>query len=40
MFFDLHFIHKRVAVGDVNVLRILTTSHFAIFTKNFPSTSF
>jgi hypothetical protein len=31
---DLHFIHERVAIGDVHVLHVLMTSQFAdIFTK-------
>jgi hypothetical protein len=30
---DLHFVRERVAIGDVHVLHVLTTSHFAdIFT--------
>ena len=31
---DLHFVRDRVAIGDVRVLHVLTTSQFAyIFTK-------
>jgi hypothetical protein len=38
---DLHFIRERVAVGDVRVLHVLTTSQFAdIFTKGLPSSVF
>jgi hypothetical protein len=32
---DLHFIQERVAIGDVRVLHVLTTSQFTdIFTKD------
>jgi hypothetical protein len=35
---DLHFICERVAIGDVRVLHVLTTSQFTdIFTKGLPS---
>jgi hypothetical protein len=38
---DLHFVRDRVAIGDVRVLYVLTTSQFAdIFTKGLPSSSF
>jgi hypothetical protein len=38
---DLHFIRKRVAVGDVRVLHVPTTSHFTnIFTKGLPTSVF
>ena len=38
---DLHFVHDRVAIGDVRVLHIPTTSQFAdIFTKGLPSSTF
>jgi hypothetical protein len=38
---DLHFVRERVAVGDVRVLHIPTTSQFAdIFTKGLPSSVF
>ena len=38
---DLHFVHDRVAVGDVRVLHVPTTSQFAdIFTKSLPSSTF
>jgi hypothetical protein len=38
---DLHFIRERVAVGDVRVLRVPTTSQFVdIFTKGLPSSVF
>ena len=38
---DLHFVHDRVAIGDVRVLHVLTTSQFAdIFTKGLPSSTF
>jgi hypothetical protein len=38
---DLHFIRERVAVGDVRVLHVPTTSQFAdIFTKGLPSSVF
>ena len=39
--FDLHFVRERVAVGDVRVLHVPTTSQFAdIFTKGLPSSVF
>jgi hypothetical protein len=38
---DLHFVRDRVAVGDVRVLHVPTTSKFAdIFTKGLPSLTF
>jgi hypothetical protein len=38
---DLHFVRDRVAIGDVWVLHVLTTSQFAyIFTKGLPSLTF
>jgi hypothetical protein len=38
---DLHFVHDRVAIGDVRVLHVPTTSQFAdIFTKGLPSSTF
>jgi hypothetical protein len=38
---DLHFVRDRVAIGDVLVLHVLTTSQFAdIFTKDLPSSTF
>jgi hypothetical protein len=38
---DLHFIRERVAVGDVRVLHVPTTSQFTdIFTKGLPSLVF
>ncbi|WVZ91848.1 hypothetical protein U9M48_037970 [Paspalum notatum var. saurae] len=38
---DLHFVRDRVAIGDVRVLHVPTTSQFAdIFTKGLPSTVF
>jgi hypothetical protein len=38
---DLHFVRKRVAVRDVRVLHVPTTSHFThIFTKGLPSSVF
>jgi hypothetical protein len=38
---DLHFVRERVAVGDVRVLHIPTTSQFTdIFTKGLPSSVF
>jgi hypothetical protein len=38
---DLHFVRDRVAVGEVRVLHVPTTSQFAdIFTKGLPSTTF
>jgi hypothetical protein len=38
---DLHFVRDRVAIGEVRVLHVPTTSQFAdIFTKGLPSTTF
>ncbi|WVZ81617.1 hypothetical protein U9M48_028972 [Paspalum notatum var. saurae] len=38
---DLHFVRDRVAIGDVRVLHVPTTSQFAdIFTKGLPSVVF
>jgi ATP sulfurylase len=38
---DLHFVRERVAVGDVRVLHVPTTSQLAdIFTKGLPSSVF
>jgi hypothetical protein len=38
---DLHFVRERVAVRDVRVLHVLTTSQFAdIFIKGLPSSVF
>ncbi|CAO2182415.1 unnamed protein product [Urochloa humidicola] len=38
---DLHFVRDRVAVGQVRVLHVPTTSQFAdIFTKGLPSSTF
>jgi hypothetical protein len=38
---DLHFVCDRVAIGDVRVLHVPTTSQFAdIFTKGLPSSAF
>ena len=38
---NLHFVRDRVAVGDVRVLHVPTTSQFAdIFTKGLPSSTF
>jgi hypothetical protein len=38
---DLHFVCDRVAIGDVRVLHVPTTSQFAdIFTKGLPSLTF
>jgi hypothetical protein len=38
---DLHFVLERVAAGDVRVLSVPTTLHFAdIFTKGLPSSVF
>jgi hypothetical protein len=35
---DLHFVRDRVAIGDVRVLHVPTTSQFAdIFTKGLPT---
>ena len=38
---NLHFVRDRVAIGDVRVLHIPTTSQFAgVFTKGLPSSTF
>ena len=38
---DLHFVRDRIAIGDVRVLHVPTTSQFAdIFTKGLPSSTF
>jgi hypothetical protein len=38
---DLHFVRERVAIDDVLVLRVPTTSQFAnIFTKGLPLSVF
>ena len=38
---DLQFVRDRVAIGDVRVLHVPTTSQFAdIFTKGLPSSTF
>jgi hypothetical protein len=38
---DLHFIRDRVAIGEVRVLHVLTSSQFTeIFTKGLPSSTF
>jgi hypothetical protein len=38
---DLHFVRDQVAIGEVRVLHVPTTSQFAdIFTKGLPSTTF
>lgn len=38
---DIHSVRERVAVGDLHVLRVPTTSHFVdIFTKGLSSTVF
>jgi len=38
---DLHFVRDQVAIGDVRVLHVPTTSQFAdIFTKGLPSLTF
>jgi hypothetical protein len=38
---DLHFVRDQVAIGDVQVLHVPTTSQFAdIFTKGLPSSTF
>jgi hypothetical protein len=38
---DLHFVRDCVAIGDVRVLHVPTTSQFAdIFTKGLPSSTF
>jgi hypothetical protein len=37
----VHFVRDRVAIGDVWVLHVLTTSQFDdIFTKGLPSSTF
>jgi hypothetical protein len=38
---DLHFVYERVAIGDVRVLHVPTTSQFVdIFTKGMPTSVF
>ena len=38
---DLHFVRERVAVGDVRVMHVPTSSQYAdIFTKRLPSSVF
>jgi hypothetical protein len=38
---DLHFMREHVAIGDVRVLHVPTTSQFVdIFTKGLPSLAF
>ena len=38
---DLHFVRERVAVGDLRVLHVPTSSQYAdIFTKGLPSSVF
>jgi hypothetical protein len=38
---DLHFIREKVAIGQIRVLHVLTTSQFAdIFMKRLPSSVF
>ena len=38
---DLHLVRDRVAIGDVGVLHVPTTSQFAdIFTKGLPFSTF
>jgi len=38
---DLHFVREKVALGDVRVLHVPTTSQYAdIFTKGLPSSIF
>ena len=38
---DLHFVREKVALGDVCVLHVPTTSQYAdIFTKGLPSSIF
>jgi len=38
---DLHFVREKVAIGDVRVLHVPTTSQFAdIFTKGLPTSVF
>jgi len=38
---DLHFVRERIAIGDLRVLHVPTSSQYAnIFTKGFPSSIF
>lgn len=38
---DLHFVQERVALGDIRVLHVPTTSRYAdVFTKGLPSSVF
>jgi hypothetical protein len=38
---DLHFMRERMAIGDVRVLHVPTTSQFVdIFTKDLPASVF
>lgn len=38
---DLHFVQERVALGDIRVLHVPTTSQYAdVFTKGLPSSVF
>jgi hypothetical protein len=38
---DLHFVHERIACGDVCILHVLTASQFAdVFTNGLPTTVF
>jgi hypothetical protein len=38
---DLYFVRERVALGDIHVIRVPTTSQLAdIFTKRLPSSVF
>jgi hypothetical protein len=38
---DLHFVQEKIAIGQVRVLHVLTTSQFAdVFTKGLPSSVF
>ena len=38
---DLHFVRDRVALGEIRVLHVPTTSQYAdIFTKGLPSSTF
>ena len=38
---DLHFVRERVALGQVRVLHVPTTSQYAdVFTKGLPTSSF
>jgi hypothetical protein len=38
---DLHFMRERMAIGDVRVLHVPTTSQFVdIFTKDLPTSVF